>query len=133
MYEVPGAMAILSAHKMIESLTLNKYELDLKEYMDNQWSNFTYNGLWNDPVMEHINQFEYSLNKYVNGKIKLKLYKGNIVMKSIESDNSAYNYEKISYDNSNFNQGSARGFIDIYKNNTVYTNNARKQKISIIQ
>ena len=132
-YEVPGAMAILSAHKIIESLTLNKYELDLKEYMDNQWSNFTYNGLWNDPVMEHINQFESSLNKYINGKIKLKLYKGNIIMKSIESDNSVYNYEKISYDNSNFNQDSARGFIDIYKNNTVYTNNARKQKISIIQ
>ncbi|WMT51578.1 MAG: argininosuccinate synthase [Ferroplasma sp.] len=132
-YEVPGAMAILHAHKMIESLTLNKYEIDLKEYMDSQWSNFTYNGLWHDPVMEHINDFECSVNKYVNGKIKLKLYKGNMIMKSIESDNSIYNYEKISYDNSNFNQDSARGFIDIYKNNTVYTNNARKQKISVMQ
>jgi argininosuccinate synthase len=132
-YEVPGAMALIKAHKMMESLTLNKYELDMKDYMDIQWSNFVYNGLWYDPVMEHINQFEYSLNKYVNGNIKLKLYKGNIIMQSIESENSIYNYEKISYDNSNFNQDSARGFIDIYKNNTVYASNARKEKIKVIQ
>ncbi len=132
-YEVPGAMAIIKAHKIMESLTLNKYELDMKGYMDNQWSNFVYNGLWYDPVMEHINQFEYSMNKYINGSVKLKLYKGNIVMQSIESESSIYNYEKISYDNSNFNQDSAKGFIDIYKNNTVYASNARKEKIKLVQ
>ncbi|MEM0139782.1 MAG: argininosuccinate synthase [Ferroplasma sp.] len=132
-YEVPGATAILEAHRMIESLTLNKYELDMKNYMDMQWSNFVYNGLWYDPVMEHINSFEESVNKYVNGNIKLKLYKGNIIMQAISSENSVYNYEKISYDNSNFNQASARGFIDIYKNNTVYTSSARKEKLKIIQ
>ena len=132
-YEVPAAITIIKAHKLIESLTLNKYELDIKNYMDNQWSNFVYNGLWYDPVMEHINSFESSVNKYVNGNVKLKLYKGNIILKSINSDNSIYNYDKISYDNSNFDQNSARGFIDIFKNNTVYTNNARKEKLGILQ
>ena len=56
--------------KEVVTLTLNKYELDMKGYMDNQWSNFVYNGLWYDPVMEHINQFEYSMNKYINGSVK---------------------------------------------------------------
>ncbi|WP_337860692.1 argininosuccinate synthase [Ferroplasma sp.] len=132
-YEVPGAMAILKAHSILESLTLNKYELDMKSYMDSQWSNFVYNGLWYDPVMEHINNFENSINKYVNGNVKLKLYKGNMLINSVDSENSVYNYEKISYDNSNFNQDSAKGFIDIYKNNTVYASNARKESIKIIQ
>jgi argininosuccinate synthase len=132
-YEVPAAMVIINAHKTLESLALNKYELDMKSYMDSQWSNFVYNGLWYDPVMEHINKFEDSINAYINGNVTLKLYKGNILMQSIESENSIYNYEKISYDNSNFNQDSARGFIDIYKNNTVYANNARKEGIKIIQ
>ncbi len=132
-YEVPAAVTIIKAHKLIESLTLNKHELDIKNYMDNQWSNFVYNGLWYEPVMEHINSFESSVNKYVNGNVKLKLYKGNMILKSISSDNSIYDYDKISYDNSNFDQNSAKGFIDIFKNNTVYTNNARKEKIKILQ
>ncbi len=132
-YEVPAAVTIIKAHKIIESLTLNKYELDIKNYMDNQWSNSVYNGLWYDPVMDHINAFESSVNKYINGNVKLKLYKGNIMLKSINSDNSVYDYDKISYDNSNFDQNSSKGFIDIFKNNTVYTNNARKEKIKILQ
>lgn len=132
-YEVPAAVTIIKAHKLIESLTLNKHELDIKNYMDNQWSNFVYNGLWYEPVMEHINSFESSVNKYVNGNVKLKLYKGNMILKSISSDNSIYDYDKISYDNSNFDQNSAKGFIDIFKNNTVYTNNARKEKIKVLQ
>ncbi len=132
-YEVPAAITIIKAHKIIESLTLNKYEIDIKNYMDNQWSNFAYNGLWYDPVMEHINLFEEDINKYINGSVKLKLYKGNIILKSLNSENSIYDYDKISYDNSNFDQNSAKGFIDIFKNNTVYTNNARKEKIKILQ
>lgn len=132
-YEVPAAMAILEAHKILESLTLNKYESDMKNYIDNQWANYVYNGLWYDPVMEHINSFEESVNKYVNGNVRLKLYKGNIIMNGMSSENSVYNYDKISYDNSNFNQDSAKGFIDIYKNNTVYTSSARKEKVKIIQ
>jgi len=131
-YEVPAAITIIKAHKIIESLTLNKYEIDIKNYMDNQWSNFAYNGLWYDPVMEHINIFEENINKYINGNVKLKLYKGNIILKSLDSENSIYDYDKISYDNSNFDQNSAKGFIDIFKNNTVYANNARKEKIKIL-
>lgn len=49
--------------------------------MDFQWSNNVYNGLWYDPVMEHINAFEQSINKYIEGEIKLGLYKGNISLK----------------------------------------------------
>ncbi len=132
-YECPAAILILKAHKMLESLTLNKNEMDIKNYLDYQWSNNVYNGLWYDPVMEHINAFESSANKYINGDISLKLYKGNITMTSISSDNSMYDYNTISYDNSLFDQNSGKGFIDIFKNNTVIGNSSRKEKLKVIQ
>ncbi len=132
-YECPAAILILKAHKMLESLTLNKNEMHIKNYLDYQWSNNVYNGLWYDPVMEHINAFESSANKYINGDISLKLYKGNITMTSISSDNSMYDYNTISYDNSLFDQNSGKGFIDIFKNNTVIGNSSRKEKLKVIQ
>ena len=132
-YECPAAVLILKAHKIFESLILNKNEADIKNYMDFQWSNNVYNGLWYDPVMEHINAFEQSINKYIEGEIKLGLYKGNISLKTIDSEYSLYDYDTVSYDNSIFKQDSAKGFIDIYKNNTVLGSAARKKTLKVIE
>ncbi|SMD30577.1 argininosuccinate synthase [Picrophilus oshimae] len=125
-YECPAASVILKAHKYLENLILNKNELSVKNYIDNFWSNMVYNGLWFDPSMEHMNQFEKSSNQYITGSVNLRLYKGNMILEGIESPYSLYDYNTINYETGVFDQGSSKGFIDIYKNETVRSNRVKK-------
>ncbi|AAT43115.1 argininosuccinate synthase [Picrophilus oshimae] len=125
-YECPAASVILKAHKYLENLILNKNELSVKNYIDNFWSNMVYNGLWFDPSMEHMNQFEKSSNQYITGSVNLRLYRGNMILEGIESPYSLYDYNTINYETGVFDQGSSKGFIDIYKNETVRSNRVKK-------
>ncbi len=125
-YECPAATIILKAHRYLESLVLNRNELAIKGYVDNQWSNMVYNGLWFDPAINHMNEFERSSNEYITGKVNLKLYKGNIVLEGLESPYSLYDYDTINYETGIFDQNSSKGFIDIYKNETIRSNRIKK-------
>ena len=84
-YECPAAVTIINGHKYLESLVLNKRESQLKRVMDQQFAEMVYSGLWFDPAMEHIKKFQQSINLLVNGTVKLKLYKGNIIPMGVES------------------------------------------------
>lgn len=133
-YECPAAQLIIEGHKYLESLVINRREWEMKKFMDQQFSSMVYNGLWYDPAMNHIMQFEKSVNEVVNGKVKMKLYKGNIIRAGVESNNSLYDFSKSTYGKEQtFDQSKSPGFIYVFGSQTIATVKARKKKTETIQ
>lgn len=127
-YECPAAITVLAAHKYLESAVLNKKELALKSIIDTSFSEYAYTGLWYDPVMEHIQNFEESINNMVNGTVRLKLYKGNIIYQGVSSENAVYDVSLSSYaKGQTFDQSKSPGFIYVFGNETIVTRKARSQ------
>lgn len=114
-YENPGASILISAHKKLEMLVSTREENELKGFIDNKWAYLTYGAKWYDSVMYHINAFINSQNKKVTGKVKVKLYKGNITVVAVESPNSLFNIDLATFNkNASFNQNASPGFIELY-------------------
>lgn len=129
-YECPGALSIISAHKALERLTLNKEEMSVKNMLDIKWGELTYAGLWFDPVMDHINSFEESVNSPVSGTVNLRFTQGTCTVTGIESENSLYNFRTSTYGvEDQFDQSQAKGFISIFGNQTVNTAMVRNKKV----
>jgi argininosuccinate synthase len=132
-YECPAAITIISGHKYLESLVLNKKESQLKKVMDQQFADMVYSGLWFDPAMDHIKRFQQSINAVVNGTVKLKLYKGNVIPMGVESTNSLYDIFMSTYGkNQTFDQSKAPGFIYVFGSQTITTRKARKKQFGEI-
>ena len=130
-YECPAAITIISGHKYLESLVLNKKESQLKKLMDQQFADMVYSGLWFDPAMDHIKKFQQSINGLINGTVKLKLYKGNIIPVGVESTNSLYDLSMSTYGrNQKFDQSKAPGFIYVFGSQTIATRKARKKQFT---
>ncbi|EQB68555.1 argininosuccinate synthase [Cuniculiplasma divulgatum] len=132
-YECPAAVTIINGHKYLESLVLNKRESQLKRVMDQQFAEMVYSGLWFDPAMEHIKKFQQSINLLVNGTVKLKLYKGNVIPMGVESSNSLYDVFMSTYGkNQTFDQSKAPGFIYVFGSQTITTSKVRKKQLDKI-
>ncbi len=129
-YECPAAITIITGHKYLESLVLSKRESQLKKFVDQQFADMVYSGLWFDPLMDHIKVFQQSINAAVNGKVKLKLYKGNIIPVGVESTNSLYDMSVSTYGkNQTFDQSKAPGFIYVFGSQTIATRKVRKKHL----
>lgn len=114
-YENPGASILVEAHKKLEKLVSTREENELKAFMDSKWAYLTYAARWYDPVMYHIHAFINSQNKKVTGKVKIKLYKGNIDVVSVDSKYSLFDANLATFEkNQTFNQNASAGFIEIY-------------------
>lgn len=114
-YEAPGSLILLNAHKELEDLTLEKDLAHFKPLIENKFSELIYNGLWFSPLMESLKSFIDDSQKFVNGVVKLKLYKGNIIVLGRKSDNSLYDENLATYTSSDsFDQEASKGFIKIW-------------------
>jgi argininosuccinate synthase len=114
-YENPGASILIAAHKKLEYLVSTREENEFKAILDNKWAYMTYGAKWYDPVMYHIHAYMNSQNKKVKGKVKVKLYKGNITVVALESPYSLFDMNLATFDkNPKFNQNASPGFIEIY-------------------
>lgn len=115
-YEAPGAMIILKAHNDLETITLTKDVQHFKPYVEQQFANLIYNGLFFSPLADHLKHLLTDIQQYVNGETKVKLYKGNITVIGRKSDNTLYNEKLATYTKEDtFNQQASVGFIEIYE------------------
>ncbi len=127
-YEAPAALTLIEAHKELERMVLTPKELRLKKYLDGLWTDLVYQGLWIDPLKTHLDIAIDSLNKYVTGKVKLKVYKGALVIVGRESPYSLYSKDLISYDEGWYpTSEEAEGFIKLYSLYSLTANKARKE------
>ena len=114
MYETPAGTILLKAHQDIESITLDREVIHLKQQMSPIISNLIYNGFWHSPEMDFLMAAVNKSQENVSGKVYLTLYKGNIITTSRESQTSLYNKALSSMDNDEgYDQKDADGFIKI--------------------
>ena len=114
-YECPGAVTLLAAHKEIEDLTLVREVSHFKPIMENELSNLIYNALWFSPATKAIMAYIKETQKVVNGTAKVKLYKGSARVVARKSPNSLYNENLATYTAADsFDQDAAIGFIKLW-------------------
>jgi len=114
-YECPAAVCILEAHKDLEKLVLTPSQLSFKELVDRQWSFLVYAGMWYEPLKQDLEEFINSSQRFVEGWVKLKLYKGGLRVVSRMSKYSLYSRDLATYSvKSVFDQSAAPGFIEIW-------------------
>ena len=113
-YETPGGTILLHAHRAIESITLDKGEAHLKDEIMPKYAEIIYNGLWFSSERKSLQKIIDQTQENVSGEIKLKIYKGNVVILGRKSKNSLYNSSLVSFDEpGKYNQKDAEGFIKI--------------------
>ena len=114
-YDCPGAVTLLAAHKEIEDLTLVRELAHFKPIIENELSNLIYNGLWFNPATEALIAYLKSTQQVVNGTAKVKLYKGSATVVARKSDNSLYDESLATYTSADtFDQDAAIGFIKLW-------------------
>ena len=113
-YETPGGTILLHAHRAIESITLDKGEAHLKDELMPKYAEIIYNGLWFSSERKSLQKIIDQTQENVSGEIKLKIYKGNVVILGRKSNNSLYNSSLVSFDEAGeYSQKDAEGFIKI--------------------
>jgi len=114
-YECPAATILLEAHKDLEKMVLTRREIEFKKYVDSEWAFLVYSGLWVDPLRSDLEAFIDRTQERVCGKVRLKLYKGNLRVVGRSSPYSLYDLKLATYDmRSTFNQNLAYGFIELW-------------------
>ena len=113
-YETPGGTILINARKAIESITLDKGEAHLKDEIMPKYAETIYNGFWFSSERIAMQRLIDSTQKKVNGEVKLKVYKGNVIILGRKSNNSLYDNSLVSFDEvGDYNQKDAEGFIKI--------------------
>ena len=113
-YETPGGTILLHAHRAIESITLDRGEAHLKDEIMPKYAEIIYNGLWFSSERESMQKIIDKTQVNVSGEVRLKIYKGNVIVTGRKSSNSLYDTSLVSFDEEGqFNQKDAEGFIKI--------------------
>ena len=113
-YETPGGTILYFAHSQLEMLTVDKDTLHVKQKLAVDYADLIYNGKWYSPLQEALTAFANESNKFVTGSVKLKLYKGNIIPAGTTSPCSLYSEKLATFDESDYNQKDAEGFINLW-------------------
>ena len=114
-YETPGGTILYHAHEVLESITLDKETLRVKQHLAIKFADIVYNGQWFTPLREAMSAFFTETQKTVTGEVKLKLYKGNIINAGVKSPYSLHDEEVVTFGEDNvYNQADALGFINLF-------------------
>ena len=115
-YETPGGTLLMTAHRAIESITLDKKTMHKKDEIMPKYAELIYNGYWYSKSRLKLQKIVDLKKNKVNGSIKLKLYKGNITIISRQTESNAYSIKKVSFEeNKTFNKSNVERFIDFHK------------------
>ena len=114
-YETPGGTIMLKAHRAIESLTLDREVAHLKDELMPRYASLIYNGYWWSPERKMLQTMIDESQQYVNGVVRLKLYKGNVSVVGRKSDDSLFDERMATFDDDAgaYNQKDAEGFIKL--------------------
>lgn len=114
-YECPGAVTLLLAHKELEDLVFVRELAHFKPIIENQLAQTIYDGLWFNPLTEALIAFIKSTQTKVNGVVRLKLFKGNVICEGKKSTHSLYDENLATYTSADtFDQAAAVGFIKLW-------------------
>jgi argininosuccinate synthase len=114
-YETPGGTLLLAAHRELESLTLDRTTLHYKDILAGKYAELVYNGQWFTPLRYAMDAFIDSIQVRVTGNVRLKLYKGNIIIAGRKSPYSLYHEDFATFaEDAVYNQKEAEGFINLF-------------------
>ncbi len=114
-YETPGGAILYFAHEYLETLCLDKYTAHKKQELAITFAELVYNGQWYTPLREALSAFVDKTQERVTGKVKIKLYKGNMIKAGAWSDYSLYSEEIATFGEDHvYNQADATGFINLF-------------------
>ncbi|WP_282604937.1 argininosuccinate synthase [Pelagibius sp. Alg239-R121] len=113
-YETPGGTVLIAAHRAMESITLDRGAAHLKDEIMPRYAELLYNGFWFSPEREMLQALIDKSQEKVNGTVRLKLYKGNVIVCGRKSPDSLYSMEHVTFEeDSVYDQRDAEGFIKL--------------------
>ncbi|MFL6178512.1 MAG: argininosuccinate synthase, partial [Actinomycetes bacterium] len=114
-YEAPGAIALITAHLELESVTMERDLARFKRTVGQRWSELVYDGLWFSPLKRSLDAFLAESQKHVTGEIRMTLHGGRAVVTGRRSDESLYDFNLATYDTGDtYDQTLAKGFVQIW-------------------
>ncbi len=113
-YETPGGAILYKAHSVLETICLDKMTMHEKQKLAITFGELVYNGQWFTPLREALSAFVDKTQERVTGKVRLKLYKGNMINAGVWSDYSLYSEEIATFGESDYDQKDSAGFINLY-------------------
>ena len=114
-YEAPGAIALITAHQELESVTVERDLARFKRTVDQRWAELVYDGLWFSPLKRGLDAFVASSQPAVTGDIRMTLHAGKAVPTGRRSPTSLYDFNLATYDaGDSFDQSLAKGFVELW-------------------
>ncbi len=114
-YETPAGTLLLRAHQALESICMDKHTMHFKDFVSVKYAELVYNGLWYTRLREALDSFVRITQEQVTGSVRLKLYKGNVIIAGRKSDYSLYREDYASFGAEDvYNQQHAEGFIHLF-------------------
>ena len=113
-YETPGGTILYKAHRVLETLCLDKMTAHKKQELSVCYAELLYNGQWYTPLREALTAFVTETQKNITGTVRLKLYKGNIINAGVKSPYSLYSENICTFGESDYDQSQATGFINLW-------------------
>ena len=114
-YEQPAALALITAHKALEDMCLEREVLHYKLGIEQKWAECVYYGQWFAPLKQALDAFIANTQDAVTGTVRVKFYKGTCTVVGRKSDHSLYSYELATYDKEDqFDHAASAGFIELF-------------------
>jgi argininosuccinate synthase len=131
-YECPGAMTLIKAHKELEDLTLVKEVAHFKPVIEKKISEVIYEGLWFSPIKDALAAFLKETQKYVTGTVRVKLFKGHAIVEGRKSPYSLYDEKLATYTSDDaFDHSAAVGFIKLWGLPTKVQSIVNNKKVTV--
>ncbi|MDW8517457.1 argininosuccinate synthase [Priestia flexa] len=132
-YECPAAMTLIKAHKELEDLTLVKEVAHFKPIIEKKLTEVIYEGLWFSPLTNSLLAFLKDTQQYVNGTVRVKLFKGHAIVEGRKSPNSLYNEKLATYTKEDeFDHNAAVGFISLWGLPTKVSSMVNIKKVTTV-
>lgn len=114
-YETPGGTIMYKAHALLDTITMDKETQHFMQHVSVKYGELVYNGQWFTPLRESLDAFVDKANESVNGDVKLKLYKGNIIPAGMTSPTTLYSEQIASFgEDDSYDQSDSKGFINLF-------------------